>query len=88
MLFEEVFGLQSDIPNNRLVLDISLLDEYGVENYPFADKGVLDISASPRNNTKEKPKINIQSAIGLTLEIRWDGESLTDKIEPGKQLKF
>ncbi len=82
ILFEEVFGLQPDIPNHRLVLDVRLVDEYGVENYPFSDHGLLNINVAKRGSVKEKPEVRVQSTMALTLDIHWDGGSEELEIKP------
>ncbi len=73
VLLEEVFGLQPDVPHNTLYWDVRLLDEHGVENYPFGSKGTLDLKCYARDSALEKPMIEIRSNVPVTLKVHWAG---------------
>ncbi|MES2202427.1 MAG: trehalase family glycosidase [candidate division FCPU426 bacterium] len=73
VLFEYVFGLRADVPSGRLVWDLRLLEGHGVKGYPFAAKGLLDLSVAPRASAKEKPQVKASANMRLKLEIRWEG---------------
>jgi glycogen debranching enzyme len=73
VLLEEVFGLQPDAPNHKLVWDVRLLDEHGVENYPFGAKGLLDLKCYARESVLEKPMIEIRSNLPVRLHVHWAG---------------
>jgi glycogen debranching enzyme len=72
-MLEDVFGLQPEVPSHTLMWDVRLLDEHGVENYPFGSKGVLDLKCSARTSALEKPMIEIRSNVPLTLKVHWAG---------------
>lgn len=73
VLIEYVFGLRADVPSKRLVWDVRLTDAHGVTGYPFGLEGVLDLQCSARQSLDEKPHINVNSNVSLTLELRWEG---------------
>jgi glycogen debranching enzyme len=73
VLFEEVFGLQPDVPQNTLFWDVRLMDEHGVENYPFGAKGLLDLKCYARDSALERPIIEIRSNVPVTLRVHWAG---------------
>ncbi len=73
VLLEEVFGLQPDAPNHTLLWDVRLLDEHGVEGYPFGSKGVLDLKCSGRESALEKPLIEVRSNVPVKVKIHWAG---------------
>ena len=73
VLLEEVFGLQPDVPNQTLLWDVRLQDEFGVENYPFGSQCVLNLKCGARESTVEKPVITAKSNLPLTLKVRWSG---------------
>lgn len=75
VLFEEIFGLQPDVPNRTLLWDVRLLDEHGVERYPFGAKGLLDLKCYARSSVLEKPMIEIRSNVPVTLKVVWAGGS-------------
>ncbi|MBE0698915.1 MAG: glycoside hydrolase, partial [Anaerolineaceae bacterium] len=73
VLLEEVFGLQPDTNQHIINWDVRLLDEHGVEGYPFGVKGVLDLKCHARTTALEKPMIEIHSNIPVKLKIHWSG---------------
>jgi len=87
-LFEYVFGFRADVPNNSLVIDVRLLDEYGVKKYPFGKNGLLDISCKKRKRATDKPFLTIQSNIPLKIIMKWESGEITKEINPGKITKI
>jgi glycogen debranching enzyme len=73
VLFEEVYGLQPDVPHHTLLWDVRLLDEHGIQGYPFGAKGVLDLKCYARESALEKPMIEVRSNVPVTLKVRWAG---------------
>lgn len=73
VLQEEVFGLQPDAPQHTLVWDVRLLDEHGVDNYPFGPKGLLSLKCHGRETALEKPLIEIRSNVPVKLKVHWAG---------------
>jgi hypothetical protein len=73
VLFEDVFGLAPDALSARLTWNVRLLEEHGVRRYPFGQHGVLDLACARRATAQEKPTVEIESNVPLTLEIRWEG---------------
>ncbi|MEL7239521.1 MAG: trehalase family glycosidase, partial [Planctomycetota bacterium] len=72
ILFEHVFGIRADVPNNRLVVDVRLTDEYGVQRYPFGDR-VIDIAVTRRSSTEEKPQVQVTGDDTIDVDVRWAG---------------
>lgn len=73
VLFEYIFGLQPDATAKRLVWEVQLTEEFGVERYPFGQDGVLALRCAARSNPAEKPRISVESAQPLEIELRWPG---------------
>ncbi len=73
VLLEEVFGLQPDVPANTLVWDVRLLDEFGVEQYPFGADGLIDLRCEARDSALERPVIRAKSNIRVKLKLHWNG---------------
>ena len=73
VLFETVFGLNPNVPEQRLVWDVRLLEEHGVTRYPFGMEGLLDLHCLARASALEKPRITVQVNRALTIEVRWAG---------------
>jgi glycogen debranching enzyme len=72
-MFEDVFGLQPQVPQHTLLWDVRLQDEHGVEGYPFGTKGLLDLKCYARTSALEKPIIEVRSNVPLTLKVHWAG---------------
>ena len=71
ILFEDVFGIRTDVHKSKLVWSISLLEKFGIENYPFGNKGTLNLKCEKRSSEGEKPVITVEADFPLELEIRW-----------------
>ena len=77
VLLEYVMGLRPDAPQHRLLWDVRLLDEHGVDDYPFGKEGRLNVLCAARNTLSEKPQVKVQSTVPLEVELRWQGGSET-----------
>jgi hypothetical protein len=73
VLFEYVFGIRADVPNNRLVWDVRLLEAHGIDRYPFGADGTLNLQCAERQSTNERPQVTIKSNVTFELELRWNG---------------
>jgi glycogen debranching enzyme len=73
VLFEEVFGLQSNVPAGVLEWDVRLLDEFGVEQYPFGARGLLDLHCAARESTLDRPEITVKTNRPLAVKLHWAG---------------
>ena len=83
VLFEYVFGIQPDVPRNRLVWDVRLLEEHGIERYPFGTAGLLDLQCGRRGTVDDRPAIAVRSNVPLDLVIRWAGGMERRHVRPG-----
>lgn len=75
VLFEYVFGLRPDVPSSSLVWDVRLLEEHGIDSYPFGKAGVLNLKCKARSTQSERPEITVQSNTPVKIELRWEGGS-------------
>lgn len=82
VLLEEVFGLQPDVPQNTLVWDVRLMDDFGVDRYPFGANGVLDLHCEGRESILDMPYITAKTNIPLTLKLRWAGGEELMELKP------
>lgn len=83
ILFEYVFGIRANVPDNTLLIDVRLTDEYGIKHYPYGKNGVLDIVCKKRSKTTEKPSVSVQSNVPLKIIVRWRNGGLIKEIKPG-----
>ena len=75
VLFEFVFGIRANVPENKITWDLRLTECHGIENYPFGKDGILTLGFAGWEN--DTPKITFQSNIPLTLEVVWgDGKKM------------
>lgn len=73
ILFEYVFGLKPNVPNDTLEWDVRLLDAHGISGYPYGNDGILDLRCQKRTSPNEKPVIAAKSNIPVTLVVKWEG---------------
>ncbi len=91
ILFEYVFGLRPDAPRRELLWDVRLLEEHGVDRYPFGRTCVLDLKCAARRSETEPPVITAKTNEALTLRVRWAGgekimELLNDEHETTREI--
>lgn len=84
ILLEYVFGIRADAPNNTIVWDIRLIDEFGVNDYPFGKNGVVNLHTKARKKLTEEPRLKIDSNVPFKLKIIWESGSKTIDVRPGK----
>ena len=77
ILFESVFGLRAGVDRNELVWDVRLLEEHGVDRYPFRADAVMDLRCAKRSSPDEEPVIHAITTQPVTLRVEWAGGSKT-----------
>ena len=85
VLFEYVFGLRPDVPENTLVWDIRLTDEFGVSRYPYGKGGTISLHCGARKNIREEPSVKVSSNVPFKLKLMWNGGSRVMEIKPDTQ---
>ncbi len=73
ILLEYIFGIRADVPKQTLTWDIRLTDEFGVNQYPFGNEGIINLHCQKRNLITEEPVVNINSNVPFKLKLRWNG---------------
>ena len=86
ILLEYIFGIRSDVPNQTIVWDIRLTDEFGINQYPFGKKGIINFYCQKRNYATDEPLVKINSNVPFRIKIIWSGGSKIRDIKaiPGK----
>ncbi len=82
VLFEDIFGIVPNAPVNCLTWEVRLLEEHGINRYPFGRTGMIDLFCSERTSSLERPAITIQSNVPFRLEMIWDGGGETILVDP------
>jgi hypothetical protein len=77
VFFEYVLGLRPDVPAGALTWDVRLTEAHGVTNYPWGVDGRVDLFCPARKSAKEKPKVEVKSAVPLKVLVKWEGGSET-----------
>jgi hypothetical protein len=85
ILLEYIFGIRSDVPNKLIVWDIRLLDEFGLEKYPFGKDGVVSLYSKARKKVTDEPKIKVNSNVPVKVNIIWGGGSKVIDVKPDKK---
>jgi len=79
VLFEFMFGLRPEFPKNRLIWQIRGVDGFSVERYPFGAQGLLNLKIAPRTTVLERPVVEIEGDVDVTVELIWaSGSELID----------
>jgi hypothetical protein len=73
ILFENVLGLHPRVDRNELTWTVRLLDEHGVDRYPFGPHATLDLRCASRSSAAEEPVIEAMATQPLRLVIEWSG---------------
>lgn len=61
-----------------------LLEEHGVQRYPFGKGGELDLHCARRQSPDEEPKTQANATTDLTLIVRWAQGEKTIKLRAGE----
>jgi hypothetical protein len=77
ILFEAVFGLHPQVGRNELHWTIRLLDEHGVDRYPFGPHATLDLRCARRSTSAEEPLIEAVATQPVKLVVQWAGGQKT-----------
>jgi len=77
ILFETVFGLRPEVGRNELTWNVRLLDEHGVDRYPFGPDATLDLRCASRKSPAEEPVINATATQAVKLVVKWKGGTKT-----------
>lgn len=73
ILFEYVFGIRPNVPENRIVWDIRLLEEHGVTRYPFGQNTLINLHCARRDSQTEEPFIQASSTSFVETTVIWAG---------------
>ena len=86
-LIEYIFGIRSDYAEKKLTIDVTLLDGYGIERYPWGEAEQLDIKVAKRKNVSDKPRVTIKASSDVEVTLLWgDGDNpqkITKRIKTG-----
>ena len=77
ILIEAIFGLRSEAARNELTWDIRLLEEHGVDRYPFGLGATLDLRCASRSSPEEEPIITAKASSPVKLVVTWPGGTRT-----------
>lgn len=72
VLFENVIGIKSDAPNNKIIWNVNLTCRHGINNYPFATDKTINLICDERKSEDEKPVI-CKSGDDVEVEVIWKG---------------
>lgn len=85
VLFEYVFGIKADVPQNKIIWDVNLLEKHGIEKYPFGKNGLISLVSEARTSKQQEPEIKVNSNISFQLVVRWDGKEKRIDITPTRE---
>jgi glycogen debranching enzyme len=77
VLFEHVFGIRPEVPENTIVWDVRLLEEHGIERYPFGKDGLFTLHCAKRESAAQRPKVTCTGNRPVKVRLIWEGGSET-----------
>ena len=83
VLIEGLFGINCDYPKKTITWNVNLLEEHGIDRYPIGPDGMLSFKCLARKSAGEKPSVEINSNIELTLKLSWKGGNEEIAVKPG-----
>ncbi len=80
---EYILGIRGDYIANEIVWDMSLLDEHGIDRYPFGPDGNISLRAAKRARSTDEPRLTIDSNVPFKLNVLYgDGKTKTVNVTP------
>lgn len=86
IFIEYVLGIQGNYTDRKIVWDINLTDEHGIERYPFGPNGNISFLAKQRKSVNDKPTITIKSNIPFELTIYYGHKKMTVQVKEGDNI--
>ncbi|NQU10900.1 hypothetical protein HQ590_08930 [bacterium] len=87
MLIENVLGIDVDAPARKLVWDVRLTEEHGIDNLGFGD-GRVALRCARRASPRARARVEVRSDVDLTVMIRCAGRKRTARVRPGRVLRL
>lgn len=82
---EFIIGLRGDYIQQEIVWDMNILEEHGLERYPFGPDGMISFKADRRSKATDEPRLTIDSNIPFTLKVNYGGKTKTISVQPSQK---
>ena len=63
---------------------MNLIEENGIERYPFGPDGSINLKAKARRSVNDEPQITVESNIPFELVVHYGDKIKTIEVTPGK----
>ncbi len=73
IFFEHLLGIRADVPNNRIVWNVSQTAKHGIKGYRVGKDNVLDLICEARENSEDEPMITVSAREPIDVVVRWCG---------------
>lgn len=80
---EFILGIQADYAEQTVTWDVNLLDQHGIERYPYGPDGLITFKAEARKKATDRPRITVESNIPFKLVLRYGAKTETLNVQPG-----
>ena len=83
-LIEYIIGIQADYTKEEITWDVNLLEENGIERYPYGPEGLINFKAAARKRVTDRPALTINSNVPFTLKLRYGTAEETIQVTPSQ----
>lgn len=83
-LIEYIIGIRGDYTEGKVVWDMNLTEENGIDRYPFGPDGLVSFRAKSRRSASDKPQVTVESNVPFELTILYGDKEMTVQVKEGK----
>ena len=85
VLIEYILGIRSNVYEKKLYVEVNLLEEHGIREYPFGKEGVVSLLVKARSSKEQEPVAEVQSNVPFELILTWGDKMKTIQVKAGSQ---
>ena len=85
VLIEYILGIRSNVYEKKLYVEVNLLEEHGIREYPFGKEGVVSLLVKARSSKEQEPVAEVQSNVPFELILTWGDKTKTIQVKAGSQ---
>ena len=84
-LIEFIIGIRADYSKEQIIWDLNLIEENGIDRYPYGPNGLISFKSKERRSVNDEPKITIDSNISFELVVHYGEKTKIIQVTPDKK---